>query len=48
MYLSFYVSEIRIDTYGLEIKIDSDGYHAIQAQYKLRHHVNMHFNKKYP
>ena len=48
MDLSFYVSTIRIDTYGLAIKIDSDGYCAIQAQYKLRHHVNMQFNKKIP
>ena len=48
MDLAFYVSAIRIDTYGLAIKIDSDGYCAIQAQYKLRHHVNMQFNKNYP
>ena len=35
-------------SYGLTIKINADGYHASQAQYKLRHHVNMQFNKKYP
>ena len=34
--LAFYVSEIKIDAYGS---------HASQAQYKLRHHVNMQFNK---
>ena len=39
MDLVFYVSTIKIDAYG---------YHAIQEQYKLRHHVNMQFNKKYP
>ena len=36
MDLTFYVSKI---------KIDADGYHASQEQYKMRHHVNMHFNK---
>ena len=45
MDLAFYVSGIRIDTYGSGIKIDADGYRASQAQYKLRHHVNMQFNK---
>ena len=39
MNLSFYVSIIKIDTYG---------YHASHAQYKLIHHVNMQFNKKIP
>ena len=34
--LEFYVSTIKIDTYGSC---------ASQAQYKLRHHVNMQFNK---
>ena len=32
----FYVSTIKIDTYSS---------HASQAQYNLRHHVNMQFNK---
>ena len=36
MNLVFYVSTI---------KINVDGYRASQAQYKLRHHVNMQFNK---
>ena len=36
MDLAFYVSGIKIDTYGS---------HASQAQYRLRHHVNMQFNK---
>ena len=44
MDLAFYVSAIRIDNYGSEIKIDADGYRASQAQYKSRHHVNMQFN----
>ena len=34
MDLTFYVLEIKINIYC-----------AIQAQYKLRHHVNMQFNK---
>ena len=28
-----------------EIKIDAYGFYASQAQYKMRHHVNMQFNK---
>ena len=32
----FYVSKIKTNAYG---------FHAIQAHYKLRHHVNMQFNK---
>ena len=48
MNLAFYVSTIRIYTYGSIIKIDVDGYHASRAHYKLRHHVNMQFNKKIP
>ena len=32
----FYVSTVKIDAYGTR---------AIHAQYKLRHHVNMQFNK---
>ena len=36
MDLLFYVSKIKINTYGS---------HASQAQYKLRHNVNMQFNK---
>ena len=28
-----------------QLKIDTYGSHASQAQYKLRHHVNMQFNK---
>ena len=28
-----------------QLKIDTYGSHAIQAQYELRHHVNMQFNK---
>ena len=36
MDLAFYVSTIKIDTYGSR---------AIQERYKLRHHVNMQFNK---
>ena len=36
MDLAFYVSEIKIDTYGSR---------ARQTHYKLRHHVNMQFNK---
>ena len=31
--------------YVLEIKIDAYGFHASQTQYKMRHHVNMQFNK---
>ena len=34
--LAFYESVIKIDAYGSR---------ASQAQYKLRHHVNMQFNK---
>ena len=36
MDLAFYVWAIKIDTYG---------FHASQAHYKSRHHVNMQFNK---
>ena len=36
MDLPFCVSAIKIDTYG---------FHDFQEQYKLRHHVNMQFNK---
>ena len=36
MDLMFHVSAIKIDAYGSR---------ASQAQYKLRHHVNMQFNK---
>ena len=32
----FYVSKIKNDAYG---------YHASKEHYKLRHHVNMQFNK---
>ena len=28
-----------------QLKIDTYGSHASQKQYKLRHHVNMQFNK---
>ena len=45
MDLMFYVSAIRINTYGLGIKIFYDGSRASHAHYKLRHHVNMQFNK---
>ena len=31
--------------YVLKIKIDAYCSHSSQAQYKLRHHVNMQFNK---
>ena len=36
MYLVFYV---------LAIKINADGFCAIQAHYNLKHHVNVQFNK---
>ena len=36
MDLVFYVSTIKIDTYGSR---------ASQEQYKMRHHVKMQFNK---
>ena len=39
MDLAFYVSTIKIDTYG---------FRASQTHYKMRHHVNIQFNKKYP
>ena len=38
MDLVFYVSTSKIDAYG---------FHASEAHYKLRHHVNRKFNKKY-
>ena len=38
-WFSVYVSTIEINAYG---------YHTSHALYKLRHHVNMQFNKKYP
>ena len=36
MDLAFYASKIKINTFGSR---------ASQAQYKMRHHVNMQFNK---
>ena len=45
MYLAFYVSAVKIDTYGSTIKINADGYRASQAQYNFGYHVNMQLIK---
>ena len=36
---------INLVFYVSVIKIDADGSHVIEAQYKMKHHVNMQFNK---